>query len=272
MEGQLGALKYTRYSLEQAQAEFQRVGSVLLSETYEGVGQNLTCLCIDCRQNSSSITMNSLRKGRLPRCAGCLLAHFRQKAGPRRNAFHSVQQDFEARGLVLLSVDADYLNANSRLSVKCVACPAEVTLSYNQLRREQTPRCSACSRKHRVAVTPTGENSPRWNPDLTDEDRSLRRHYPWYREWEEQALERFGYRCAVSKERGTLAVHHLYNWADFLKLRQHPHNAVVLTKPIHLLYHQRYDYRHNTLSQFEDFYRERLGYKYHHTDPSMQGY
>ena len=61
-----------------------------------------------------------------------------------------------------------------------------------------------------------GDDSPRWNPNLTQEERELSRHIEGYNEWRKQVYERDNYtcQCCKNKQKNNLNAHHLngYNW------------------------------------------------------------
>lgn len=104
---------------------------------------------------------------------------------------------------------------------------------------------------------PKGKNHPRWNPNLTDEDRMERRSvYPGYNQFIKDVMTRDNYTCQVTgiKSNGhNLIVHHLngYNWDK--ENRINPDNGIVLCKQIHNLFHKLYGKGDNTKEQFNEF-------------------
>lgn len=99
-----------------------------------------------------------------------------------------------------------------------------------------------------------GENHPKWNPDLTDEDRQIGRKYPGYTRFRKDVMKRDCYTCQITGKRGgNLVVHHLnsYNWDK--ENRTNPDNGITLCEEIHRLFHSIYGYKNCTEEQFNDF-------------------
>ena len=93
----------------------------------------------------------------------------------------------------------------------------------------------------------TGENNPNWNPNLTDEERTVKRKYKEYEYWRTSVFEKYNYTCQLSGQKGgKLVVHHLngYNWD--IKHRLDINNGIVITKELHILFHKLYGQKDNT--------------------------
>lgn len=104
----------------------------------------------------------------------------------------------------------------------------------------------------------TGENSPSWNPQKTEEERVSARKYKAYEDWRNEVLEKYDYTCIISGQRGgTLNVHHLNGYSWDIENRLNPNNGVVLTKELHDEFHKIYGKKHNTLEQFKEFYKNK---------------
>lgn len=103
----------------------------------------------------------------------------------------------------------------------------------------------------------TGENSPTWNPDLTDEERERGRKYPEYYNFLTNRMRKDNYTCNVcgkhSKWGNGLNVHHLnsYNWDR--SNRTNIENGITLCKECHVEFHKLYGYGNNTKEQFIEF-------------------
>ena len=99
-----------------------------------------------------------------------------------------------------------------------------------------------------------GENHPRYNHDLTNNDRKKRRLIPEYNEWKNKVKERDNYTCKVcGKHGGKLCSHHLdgYNWCK--EKRFDVENGVCLCDECHTKFHNRYGRGNNTKEQFKEF-------------------
>ena len=100
-----------------------------------------------------------------------------------------------------------------------------------------------------------GEKSPRYNHNLTDEERKIKRRYPEYDDFIEAVYERDNYTCQCCGDNrgGNLNAHHLngYNWDK--ENRTNPNNGITLCEKCHKEYHSVYGYGDNTVEQFREF-------------------
>lgn len=116
-------------------------------------------------------------------------------------------------------------------------------------------KCPICHYESRI-----GENHPNYNPDLTDEERKIRREYPEYREWRIAVYERDNYTCQVCGDNkgGNLVAHHKdgYNWCK--ERRTDVSNGVTLCDKCHDEFHSIYGYGNNTEEQFNEFLRNKM--------------
>lgn len=112
--------------------------------------------------------------------------------------------------------------------------------------------CSmSCSNKFNAKK---GEDNPNYNPNLTDEEREIKRNYLGYREFVKSVFERDKYTCQLSGQIGRkLVVHHLnsYHWDK--EHRTDLDNGITITEEIHKLFHKIYGKKNNTKEQFEKF-------------------
>lgn len=109
-----------------------------------------------------------------------------------------------------------------------------------------------------------GENNPRYNPDLTDEERMLKRCEPDYLKWRKEVFDRDKYTCQCCGDNrgGNLVAHHIYNFKDFKELRLCVKNGITFCEECHEEFHYQYEYYNNNefqLSKFiEDFWKDIL--------------
>ena len=100
----------------------------------------------------------------------------------------------------------------------------------------------------------SGVNNPRYNHNLTEEDRERGRKYEEYYQWTNNVLKRDNYRCQCCGEKGgKLNAHHLdgYNWC--VERRVDISNGVTLCKYCHIKFHKEYGYGDNTEKQFKEW-------------------
>lgn len=104
----------------------------------------------------------------------------------------------------------------------------------------------------------SGENSPAYNPNLTDEDRQDRRNLPGYEEWKQQVKEQANYICdCCGKRGGKLESHHKdgYNWCK--ERRMDIANGVCLCEACHKEFHKKHGKGNNTEQQYIEFKEEK---------------
>ena len=137
---------------------------------------------------------------------------------------------------------------------KCICdCGNETTVVGGDLRNGTTKSCGCLSREM-ASERNSGKNSPNWNPNLTDEERKIKRRYPEYIKWRREIFARDDYTCnCCSKRAGKLVAHHLEGYKENLHLRTTLDNGITMCKNCHLDFHFQYGRRNNTKKQFEEF-------------------
>ncbi len=119
--------------------------------------------------------------------------------------------------------------------------------------------------KEKMSVANSGKNNgmfgkirelnPKWNPNLTDEERiRTRKEFENYI-FRKKVLKRDDYTCRVTgiRDEKDVVVHHLngYNWCK--NDRYDVSNGITLLTCIHKLFHKYYGYGKNTKEQFKEF-------------------
>lgn len=146
-----------------------------------------------------------------------------------------------------------------QVSVECDCCKKNLKMpyqQYNTFRHENKYYCIKCA----CAIFNSGENNTEWNPNLTDEERIIKRSYPEYNTFVKKVLLRDNYTCGCCCNRGgSLEVHHLngYNW--FVEGRIDETNAITLCKNCHASFHSIYGLGNNTKEQFEKWLGKSIG-------------
>ena len=99
------------------------------------------------------------------------------------------------------------------------------------------------------------ENHPNWNPNLTDEERELKRATYENEQWRKSVFERDKFACqhCFDDTGGNLEAHHLYSWHAHESLRYEVNNGVTLCEQCHKDFHFSYGYKHNTQEQFIEY-------------------
>jgi endogenous inhibitor of DNA gyrase (YacG/DUF329 family) len=141
--------------------------------------------------------------------------------------------------------------------VKCDECGKIVYKIQYLIDRNENQFCSiechgAWRSKHQV-----GENSPTWNPNLTDVEREQGRKYPEYYEFLTARMEFDEYTCQIcgkySKWGNGLNVHHLNSYDWNRANRTNIENGITLCRDCHTEFHKTYGYGKNTKTQFKEF-------------------
>lgn len=113
--------------------------------------------------------------------------------------------------------------------------------------------CGDCA--HKMLLS--GNKSPLWNPNKTDEEREIGRNYPEYLEFIKRTLARDNYTCQccgkTSKD-ATLEVHHLNAYSWFIEGRTDETNAITLCESCHANFHAKYGNKHSTKEEFEEWF------------------
>jgi len=192
------------------------------------------------------VRLNDLQRKQKPICPDC--SWRAGQIGHVSNGRESFLSLTESLGLTVLS---EYVSASERVSL-IGTCGHPFEASPNKLQRKKNGLCSRCA-KH-----PTGEDHPRWNPDLTEEDRLS----GWYgrggpfHSWSEEVLRSADWTCDITGERGIeLEAHHLSGWAGNPEKRFELQNGVAIAKDLHTLFHSRFYFGKvdNTPEQYAAF-------------------
>lgn len=105
-----------------------------------------------------------------------------------------------------------------------------------------------------------GSLHPRWNPDLTDDDRRSQHHGKSsemerkLQVWRTRIYKRDNYTCQVCFMHGVyIQAHHLNSWDSNKKERYNLANGISLCRECHKDFHQEYGMGQNTLDEFNEW-------------------
>lgn len=83
-------------------------------------------------------------------------------------------------------------------------------------------------------------------------------------EWSSEVKKANGYTCDICGSTKELHSHHLYNYADYTKLRYDISNGVCLCRQCHIAgFHKQYGRKNNTKEQYEEFKKGNKIYRRH---------
>jgi len=102
------------------------------------------------------------------------------------------------------------------------------------------------------------EDSPHWNPNLTDEERQIRRNYPEYAEWRTEVYKRDNYICQICFKRGgNINAHHIESYRNNPDLRTELSNGITMCEEHHKDFHHQYGRGNNTKQQLIEFIKNK---------------
>ena len=140
--------------------------------------------------------------------------------------------------------------------VKCDNCGKEYEKKYSKYSKANHDGkiyCVHCAN----TILLSGENNPAWNPNLTYEEREIKRHNPENLQFTKKCLAIAKYKSQLSGKDGELCVHHLDDFANHIDKRYEVSNGFVLTdeehKSFHSWQHIHYKDKPCTKEQFEEW-------------------
>ena len=143
-------------------------------------------------------------------------------------------------------VSKKYENGHSLLDYIC-SCGRKSKITFFHFLNGK--RCKKCGIEKM-----TGKNNPKYNPNLTDEERINKRKYLKYSNWRTKVFKRDDYTCQKCFQRGKiLNAHHILNYSSNKKLRIDENNGITLCKNCHIEFHKKYGNKNNTQKQIDEF-------------------
>lgn len=225
---------YKRKSIEDIKRVFEEKGFSLLSTEYKNESEYLDGINSD--GYKISVTYASIRNSE-PQIFGYKNKYTIDniKLWLKNNGFSHIE---------LLS--DEYIDAHTDLKFYCKKHNEIIYATWNNVSKGKI--CYKCGLEKR-----SGENNPRYNPNLTDEERKLKRNYPEYIEWRNEVFKRDNYTCIISGVKRSIVAHHLngYNW--YKEGRTDINNGITISVELHKEFHEVYGYGNNTKEQFIEF-------------------
>lgn len=135
-----------------------------------------------------------------------------------------------------MSGDKSSLWGGGSVELVCELCGGGYT--RNRARADSSRFCSSKCFAAWQSANMSGENSPLWKSEKSQEERVIGRKYQQYRLWVNKVLDRDGYTCKVCGNTRNLNVHHLYNYADYPRYRTIVKNGITLCEVCHAEFHK----------------------------------
>ena len=147
------------------------------------------------------------------------------------------------------------INKANTMKVKCDYCSSEVEIVPSELKYKKRIYCSKECQHKGWSKYYSGKNSPKWNNDLTEEERLTERNYEDYYNWRKEVFAKDEYtcQCCGDDKGGNLVSHHSLNYSEYEELRTELSNGITLCKTCHKKFHDLYGYRNNDNSQLTTF-------------------
>ncbi|GEM_PF-1503815 len=154
-------------------------------------------------------------------------------------------------GYILLDTNIKELSSTDTLQL---ICPEGHHTSLSIASLKNGRKCRICT-KIELRKKKCGVNHPRYNPNLSLQDRLLNRRYIEYEDWRKAVYSRDLYTCQVcGKTNCKLHAHHKNGFAEHKELRTILENGITLCETCHREFHSLYSVLNNTEEQFNEFY------------------
>lgn len=224
------------YTKEFVNNYYLEQGCVLLDVFVPASTDKLRYLCV-CG-NESSMSWYKFNAGH--RCQSCRTA--KATIARRKYTMADVSKLFTERGKTLLAC-GEFVNSSTPLKYKC-SCGNESHITLNNFLRGKD--CRYCGNAK--------ISNAMMDPNITDEERITKRHYPEYKAWRIAVFTRDDYTCQCCGERGgVINAHHIRNYADNKDVRTDIDNGVTLCKQCHGNFHSIYGVRNTDADQLAEF-------------------
>ena len=245
-----------RLSFEYVKNYIEKEGCKLISTEYKGICEKLLiqCSCGEIFEKSFFNFKNNNQK----QCKKC--GH-KNGGGKRRNQVifnceycgkecSQIKSQFERNKHHFCSRECHDEFQKNQVTFNCEYCGKESSVCKSEFDRYEHHFCS----KECQGKWCKGENNPRYNPNLTDEEREIGRNIEGYDDFIIDVLKRDNYTCqCCGQYGGSLNVHHLnsYHWDK--EHRTDVDNGICLCSKCHKEYHKLYGNKNNTIAQFKEF-------------------
>lgn len=146
-------------------------------------------------------------------------------------------------------------STKKRHTVNCFICDKEFKLSPKYAKERNRPCCSRlCMGKMRSLIY-RGDNHPKWDDTLSEDQRILSRTIPEYADWRMSVFKRDGFACRKCGDDrgGNLAAHHILNYSEHPEKRTDVNNGITLCTTCHKGFHDKFGYTRNNVIQLFHF-------------------
>jgi Zn finger protein HypA/HybF involved in hydrogenase expression len=245
--GEIIIYKPNRKTINEVKNVLSKITSniIIISNEYINNITKLDCKCLNCGHNFKKSWTNLQTK---PFCPQCSKEKRMLSDDEIKTNIYKINES-----IVIHDIYRKEIKGRKRIIIKCecLICNKIWKPRYeNLIIGKGCPNCYKYTKNF-------GENHYKYNPNLTDEERLLRRNYygdETIDKWRKEVFQRDNYTCVITNKRGQkLNAHHLngFNWYECGRFDVN--NGVTLSENIHKLFHAIYGRSNNTKEQFEEF-------------------
>jgi hypothetical protein len=236
----------TKFTIEFIRNYFEEHYCVLISEEYkpsrDKTKDKLEYIC-SCGNHAEISWYQAYHSG--TNCGNC--RSLRVGDIKRKYSIDDVRELFAEQGKILL--ENEFKNSITPMRYIC-KCGRESRTNLNNFFKGKD--CYDC-RNGKISELMK-------DPNLTDEERGIRRTLRANRNWRQSVYRRDNYTCQCCGTRGSdINAHHIFNFADNPDLRTAVDNGITLCVDCHYGFHKQYGKRHTTDGQLNEFIALRSG-------------
>jgi hypothetical protein len=198
----------------------------------------------------NNVNFNSLNIN----CSVCGKEILRSKSEIEKYKNHYCSKECSKIGIKAILKLNNKLKINAT-KVKCNYCNKEIAVIPSKLKNREHIYCSLECKNKGWSKYYSGENSPNWNSNITEEERLLERNYEKYYNWRKEVFlkDKYTCQCCGYDKGGNLVAHHILNYSEYEELRTELSNGITLCKICHKKFHDLYGYRNNNNDQLNTF-------------------
>lgn len=217
----------------------------LLSTEYKDAHKPLKFRCKE--HGKFELSWNKMFQGR--RCQMCSSRNRKYTISEIKEKLKSINNNIEL-------ISEEYIDCFTKMFFRCKIDGFIWQASWHNILANSNG-CPECKR-----VSFIGENNHRYNPNLTEEERILKRSLigEQYSVWRNDVYKRDEYtcQCCGSSKSGTLNAHHLNGYEWDKENRTNVDNGITLCEDCHKDFHKTYGYGGNTREQYEEWINNKV--------------